>query len=56
MSSSAEVMIYSMNKKEACLKRKGVGKVFNFSKKNKNSNNKNSKIAVVIYLKVWLGF
>lgn len=40
MSSNAEVIIYSVNKKEACLKRKGVDLEFNFSIKKKKKKTK----------------
>jgi len=45
MSSNAEVIIYSMNKKEAFLKRKGVDLEFNFSIKKTNKQTKKPKTA-----------
>lgn len=60
MSSNAEVIIYSVNKKEACLKRKGVDLEFNFSIKKKKKKLKQQQQQnqqdYIVYPKVWLGF
>lgn len=59
MSSNAEVIIYSMNKKEAFLKRKGVDLEFSFSikkKKKLKQQQQQNQQDYIVYPKVWLGF